>query len=208
MLMFASECGVGVNIVKEVIYACFRRGLFDRQMYDQYQILTSEGIQERYAEATERRSFQKIDGRYLLIPIPKNWVYVDNNLINVDNNSENDVDNTQSKVNKSKVNNITSNTRVCALFEKLYEAYPRKSKRGEAYAAFEELDPSDEVFAAIIKALDIQKKSSEWTSQGGKFIPGLVRYIKERRWEGVVVEDDIEERILQASKQRLKEGMK
>ena len=78
----------------------------------------------------------------------------------------------------------------------------------QAYAAFEELDPSDEVFAVMIKALDIQKKSSEWTSQSGKFIPGLVRYIKERRWEGIVVEDDIEERILQASKQRLKEGMK
>lgn len=203
-LMFASECGAGVNVVKEVLSACFRRGLFDRQMYDQYQILTSGGIQKRYAEATERRAFQKIDGRYLLIPMPKNWVDVNNNAVNADNNSENVNENPQSKVKESKVNNITYNTRVCALFEKLYEAYPRKSKREDAYAAFEELDPTDDVFNAMLKALEIQKKSPEWTAQNGKFIPGLVRWIKEQRWESVSVEDDIEERILELSKQRLK----
>lgn len=114
-LLFASECGVGVNVVKEVIAACLRRGLFDRQKYDQYGILTSEGIQERYAEATERRSSQKIDGRYLLIPIPKNWIINDKNSVNVYNNSENECDNPQSKVNKSKLNNIhTTTTTACA----------------------------------------------------------------------------------------------
>lgn len=103
-LVFSSECGVGASVVREVVSACLRRGIFDKSMHDQYGILTSEGIQERYAEATERRSSQKIDFRYLLISIPKNWVNVDNNSINVDNNSKNADDNPQSKVNKSKLN--------------------------------------------------------------------------------------------------------
>lgn len=106
-LLFSLENKVGVNVVREVISACMRRGIFDKSMYDQYGILTSEGIQERYAEATERRSSQKIDFRYLLISIPKNWVNVDNNSVNVDNNAENDDDNPQSKVNESKINNIS-----------------------------------------------------------------------------------------------------
>ena len=206
MLMFASECGVGVNVVKEVVFACFRRGLFDRQMYDQYQILTSEGIQERYAEATERRSSQKIDGRYLLIVMPKNWVNVNNNSINADNNSENADDNPQSKVNKSKVNNNIINTRTRALFEELYEAYPRKGKVDEAFAAFEAADISEEDLKRILRAVEIQKKSPEWNAQSGQFIPGLVRYLSERRWESVSVESEsIEDRIIQASKQRVKE---
>lgn len=205
-LLFASECGVGVGVVKEVIAACIRRGLFDRQLYDQYGILTSVGIQKRYAEATERRSSQKIDGRYLLIPIPKNWLDVNNNLVYVDNNSENVDNNPQSKVKESKVNNITYNTRVRALFEKLYDAYPRKGKAEEAWLAFEALEPSDEDFGCILRALEIQKRSPEWTAQDGKFIPGLVRYISERRWESVSVESEsIEDRIIQASKQRVKE---
>ena len=108
-LVFAQDCKAGANVVKEVVSACLRRGLFDRQMYDQYKILTSEGIQERYAEATDRRISQKIDGRYLLIAMPNNWVDVNNNQVNVDNNSVNGVDNTQSKLNKNKLNNTILN---------------------------------------------------------------------------------------------------
>lgn len=104
-LLFASECGVGVNVVGEVVSACLRRGIFDRGLYEQYQILTSEGIQERFAEATSRRSSQKIDGRYLLIVAPKNWVFSDNNSVSVYNNSKNVDNNTQSRVEESKVNN-------------------------------------------------------------------------------------------------------
>lgn len=107
-LMFAQENKVGVNVVKEVISACIRRGIFDRDMFDRYGILTSEGIQERYAEATERRVSQKIEGRYLLIAMPSNWVNVDNNPINVDNNLENVDENSQSKVNNNKLNNINT----------------------------------------------------------------------------------------------------
>jgi hypothetical protein len=109
-LVFAQDCKSGASVVKEVVSACLRRGIFDRDMYEKYQILTSVGIQERYAEATDRRTSQKIEARYLLIPMPSNWVNVDNNPINVDNNPENADDNTQSKVNKSKVNNIITTT--------------------------------------------------------------------------------------------------
>ena len=112
-LLFASECGVGVNVVGEVVSACLRRGIFDRGLYDRYQILTSEGIQERFADATSRRNSQKIDGRYLLIVAPKNWVSADNNSINVCNNSENVDNNTQSRVEESRVEEIHSFIHTC-----------------------------------------------------------------------------------------------
>lgn len=103
-LMFAQNNGVGGNVVQEVVRGCLKRGIFDQRMYDEYGILTSDGIQERFAEATERRTFVKADRRYLLITAPSNWVFDDNNSINVDNNSVNVDNNAQSKEKKSKLN--------------------------------------------------------------------------------------------------------
>ena len=97
-LVFAKDNSVGANVVHEVVRACFSRGIFDQGMYKRFGILTSEGVQERYFKATERRSFEKIDRRYLLITIPSDTVSADNNSVFVDNNATN-----KSKVNKSKV---------------------------------------------------------------------------------------------------------
>lgn len=113
-LVFAQDCKSGANVVKEVVSACLRRGIFNREKFERHHILTSEGIQERYAEATERRTVQKINELYLLIPMPSHWVSANNNAVNVDNNPENVDDNPQSKVNKSKVNNSIYNTTTTA----------------------------------------------------------------------------------------------
>lgn len=88
-LMFASANGVGVGFVSEVLNALLRRGIFDSNLYEQYGVLTSDGIQKRYVEAAARRVSKKIDGRYLLIPAPKNWVIVNINAENADRNAEN-----------------------------------------------------------------------------------------------------------------------
>ena len=107
-LVFSSENGVGVNVVHEVVSACMRRGIFDRDLFEQYGILTSDGIQKRYAEATARRGSKKIDGRYLLITIPSKRVIVYKNSVIDDKNAENVDDNPQSKVEESKVNTHTN----------------------------------------------------------------------------------------------------
>ena len=101
-LLFAQENGVGGNVVQEVVRICLQRGIFDQAMFKEHGILTSDGIQKRFAEGTARRTSVKIDRRYLLIVAPENWVFVDNNSINVDNNSINADNNPQSKVKESK----------------------------------------------------------------------------------------------------------
>ncbi len=103
-LVFADENKVGANVVQEVVRICLKRGIFDQRMFDKYGILTSDGIQKRFAEATARRTFIEADRRYLLIPAPSNWVFDSNNSVNVDNNAVNVDNNPQSKVKKSKVN--------------------------------------------------------------------------------------------------------
>ncbi len=94
-LVFARDLQLGVNVVGEIVRACIRRGIFHREMYDRYGILTSEEVQLEYANATERRTSQKIDGRYLLITAPSNWIIDNINMVSTDNNGVNGDDNTQ-----------------------------------------------------------------------------------------------------------------
>lgn len=172
-LVFAQDCKSSANVVKEVVSACLRRGLFDRQMYDQYKILTSAGVQERYAEATERRTSQKIDGRYLLIAIPKNWYDENINAIYVDNNSEKEFDNSQSKVNESKVNESKSNNINLSTTTTDARAIPSDL---EIVAYFEENLPDD---IAGVEALRWKKMNEtkygwaclpEWKSAADRWI--------------------------------------
>ena len=103
-LMFANSIGKGVGFVDEVVARCMDYGVFDRQIYKKYGVLTSVGVQKRYAKMTERRNLLKIDSRYLLISAPENWVIDNNNSVNVDKNEKNVNENTESKVNTKNKN--------------------------------------------------------------------------------------------------------
>lgn len=103
-LLFKHENGLGGNSVSEIVASSIRRGIFNKELFEKYQILTSSGIQKRYFEAVSRRETVFADSRYLLIPVPNNVVFVDNNSVYVCRNSKNVDDNPQSKENKIKVN--------------------------------------------------------------------------------------------------------
>lgn len=96
-LLFAKKINVDINLINVVINDCLRWHLFDKCLHEQYQILTSAGIQKRFLEAIKRRKEAEIISEYLLIDINDyiNSINVNINLKNVDNNK-------QSKVKKSK----------------------------------------------------------------------------------------------------------
>lgn len=54
-LLFSRSCGVGGNAVEEIVKASLRLGIFNREKYDAYGVLTSSGIQKRYLDAVVRR---------------------------------------------------------------------------------------------------------------------------------------------------------
>ncbi len=105
-LLFANENKVGGSAVSEIVRAAVKRGIFDRELYEKYKILTSHGVQKRYLEATDRRVRVEIESRYLLLSSREIKENVDINGISVDINAENACRSTQSKVNKTKVNKI------------------------------------------------------------------------------------------------------
>ena len=102
-LLFADKVNVKVNAVSEIVEASFRRGIFDKNLYLQYGILTSRGIQERYLEAVGKRVKVELKRQYLLLSVPeireilgKSTVLVNITSLNVDRNP-------QSKLKESKL---------------------------------------------------------------------------------------------------------
>ena len=82
-LLFARENGVGVEFVFEVIGSAIRRGLFDKEIYDTYHVLTSRGIQSRYFEI-KKKSKLLIYEKYLLLSATNLPVNVTITTVNTD----------------------------------------------------------------------------------------------------------------------------
>lgn len=84
-----SVSGDGANFVHMVVNAAIKRGLFSKELFQRYGILTSRGIQKRYLEAARRRTKTSLCEEYLLIPADQISEKVDIFSKNVDRNSKN-----------------------------------------------------------------------------------------------------------------------
>lgn len=108
--LIALDVNVTPEFVLEVINKACEVRLFDVNLYNNFNILTSKGIQERYLKITERRKNSVVITQFNLINVYNNSINVNNNSINVDNNSINVDKSTQSKVKerKGKENKVKS----------------------------------------------------------------------------------------------------
>lgn len=103
-LLFSSEkARLGYNVVSEIVSASIRRGMFDKNIYDKYRVLTSKGIQKRYFEAVSRRLSVEVKKEYLLVKLDPKYKNVNISSSNVDISSENVDISGQSIVEKSKL---------------------------------------------------------------------------------------------------------
>ncbi|MGE6260901.1 Lin1244/Lin1753 domain-containing protein [Heyndrickxia sporothermodurans] len=118
-LLFSRRVNVDINTVSDVVNDCIEWELFDKNLFNDHKILTSEGIQKRYLDAVSRRKEVVFQKEYLLIDpldfignskISVFIVNADGNKVNVninstrkDNCKHQDGSNPQSKVKESKV---------------------------------------------------------------------------------------------------------
>lgn len=129
LLLFTSENGLSCdsnNLIREIVNACIRRGIFSKELYDKYSILTSSGIQKRYLNAASRRESLELKKEYLLFDVGKNNNNVVINSINADNNSINVDSNTQSREEKRKEENIYQ--QIADLYNDICVSFPRLTR--------------------------------------------------------------------------------
>lgn len=103
-------------------------------------------------------------------------------------------------------------------FEEFWKVYPKKQSKQTALKAWEKLKPDSDLTREIIEAVQARCRSQEWKDQNGKFVPLPASYLNQQRWMDEICvsdadnhsikateSDDIEERILQVSKQKVRE---
>jgi hypothetical protein len=63
---FCEHINIEIDVCNNVINACINRGLFDRNKFEKYGILTSAEIQKRFVGAVTRRKCIHVDSNYLI----------------------------------------------------------------------------------------------------------------------------------------------
>ncbi len=113
-LLFARKVGAGGSVVSEIIEASIKRGMFDKEIYDKYRVLTSRGIQKRYFEAVSRRKVLEVDYNILLVDVAQICTGADIQAKNVNIFSKNADISKQSKVEESRVEKSKVKKDICA----------------------------------------------------------------------------------------------
>lgn len=97
-----------------------------------------------------------------------------------DNNCDNKNKNKRKSKNKEKEEDILLH------FEMFWSAYPRHEGKQNALRAFEKINPDEEMLSVMLKAIEKQKKSSQWQECGGQYIPHPATWLNGKRWEDEV----------------------
>jgi hypothetical protein len=68
-------------------------------------------------------------------------------------------------------------------FTEFWTDYPRKTGKGAARKAWKKIKSPKATLEKILAALEWQKKSEQWTKDGGQYIPYPGTYLNQERWE-------------------------
>lgn len=69
------------------------------------------------------------------------------------------------------------------LFEQFWAIYPRKVGKQKARQTWERLHASAELAEKIIGGVQRYRETTQWQTEGGKFIPHPTTFLNQRRWE-------------------------
>lgn len=117
---------------------------------------------------------------YSMDTVPIAPVTVTDTVNSYSSNSNNDINlenvNTEKEVKKRARKNYEDTEEFTAF----WDAYPKHQGKATARTAFEKVDVPLQV---LLDAIEEQKKSRQWTKDGGDFIPMPTTWLNQRRWE-------------------------
>ena len=197
-LLFMSENGVSSrdekNLINEIVSACIRRNIFSGQLFEEFGILTSAGVQRRYLNAVAKREKIELKKEYLLVSIP--------------DNNKNVVINSISDAEKVISNGRNAQSRV----EESREDKSRVKKSSKAAAKPQQAD-TDQMIAGRRFSQELEAVIREWVNYktekrqpyrptgfrnflsqiennvkkyGEAPVVDLIRYCMAQNWQGVI----------------------
>lgn len=213
-LLFSRRVNVDINDVNDIINDCLKWGLFDQEIYDRYQILTSKGIQKRYLAAVGRRQAVTLIREYLLVT-PEEHYKKTINYINVGINRINDNNNplsqyidadigTQRKEKKRKEKNSKEPAAVTVVNKSVIDAFnnnihPITQMEMEYIADWLREMPEEVIIEAIKEA--VANNVRKWS-----YINGILNNWKAQGWTSLEsIQAARRDRADQAAQKRQKE---
>ena len=163
--LITEAVGVKDMYAREVVKKCLQVDLFDENLFNEYKIITSKGIQSRFFEITKRRKNNHVINEYLLVNVAETNVNVAETNVNANNNEVNASKSTQSKVKESKVNN--KQTHNINKFKVCINKYTKNLELIDCLCIFVDLrfkrnKPFDEAsFEIFLKQLDTMSKGKD-----------------------------------------------
>ena len=86
-------------------------------------------------------------------------------------------------VSKSSLKKSASLTKAQeSLFDRFWEAYPKKLSKGQAEKAWKSIKPDEQLVATMIATIERAMTLDDWMRDGGKFIPYPATWLTSKRW--------------------------
>lgn len=106
---------------------------------------------------------------------------------NINENKDIDIDNKKigsgEEEKKEKEERKSQTDIYIERFERFWKVYPKKVGKGDARKIWARLRPSEELTLRMINAVEVAKKSVQWTKDGGQYIPNPSTWLNQARWE-------------------------
>ncbi len=135
-LMFCKKNQIDADNLKSIVASSVERGIFDKNLFTIFNVLTSEKIQRRYFDAVARRKGISVIAEYLLVQVGEIPSNVDIKRENVNIKVENVDILRQKRKDKIREDNIKESKKEKSkraiwqqaeeCFERLWEQYPMK----------------------------------------------------------------------------------
>jgi hypothetical protein len=171
-IIFSSRVNVDINLVKELVSDCVKWGLFHEDLFNAKEILTSKGIQERYALATSRRVNVAIKEELRLVSVDIN-----------SNSSEKQVaESTQKKGKETKQNKTIKRASskydelLESEFDKFWNIYPKKADKKKAFEKFKTASKNHD-FGVIVDGAKKYAKECEVKGTEKQFIKHATTFL-------------------------------
>lgn len=168
-----------------------RRDIRENQIEDALRALTSAELVILYTvdgkpflQMKTWEKHQTIRAKTSKYPPPENGMITPASICNhmqadASTCSRNPIQNESESESKTK----TERARLDDAFNRFWAAYPRKEDKQKAKKAFERLKPDEGLLETMLAGIERQKKSAQWTKDGGQFIPHPTTWLNGCRWE-------------------------
>lgn len=83
---------------------------------------------------------------------------------------------------KEKKKPLRGQSSLCR-FEDFWSAYPKKKSKGDAEKAWTKINPSESLIEKILSAVQRATTSTDWTKEGGQYIPYPATWLNKKGWE-------------------------